>query len=108
MYILFLGVVVNYSVLDIIATLLSTIIVAWIIIKHNILSKKFKDSKSFFYIALAMLFALIDILIHEFVESTPLPFADITSSFAHLAMLFLSVSALLAFYNETHNKKKKR
>jgi drug/metabolite transporter (DMT)-like permease len=95
----------SVSILEIIATLLSAIIIGWIIIQQKVFTRGFKGSKSLFFVALAMLFALFDILVHEFEESTPIPFVAIITSFNHLAMLFLSINALLIIHKEKHKGK---
>lgn len=93
------------SILEIITIVLSAIIIGWIIKEQNIFAKKFRGSRSLFYVSLAMLFGLFDLLLHEFEEITIIPYSDLITSFNHLAMLFLSVTALLIVHREQHKGK---
>jgi len=83
------------AMLEIISIIISVLIITWIIMKRNVLCKSAKTPKIMLSIGLALLFALLDLLIHELEEMYTIPYVNEGTSFLHLFIILLSFNALM-------------
>jgi len=83
------------AMLEMISIIISALIIAWIIMKRNVLCKSAKTPKIMFSISLAMIFALLDLLVHELGEMYIIPYIDGGTAFLHLFIILLSFNALM-------------
>ena len=83
------------AMLEMISIIISALIIAWIIMKRNALCKHAKTPGVLLSVGLAMLFALLDLLIHELGEMYTLPYLDEGTAFIHLFIIILSFNALI-------------
>jgi hypothetical protein len=81
--------------LEMISIIISALIIAWIIMRRNVLCKSAKTPKLMFSIGLAMLFALLDLLVHELSEMYTIPYLEEGTAFLHLFIILLSFNALM-------------
>jgi hypothetical protein len=83
------------AMLEIISIIISALIIAWIIIRRNVLCKSAKNPGVLFSIGLAMLFTLLDLFVHELGEMYTIPYVDEGTAFLHLFIILLSFNALM-------------
>jgi hypothetical protein len=83
------------AMLEITSIIISALIIVWIIMKRKVLCKSAKTPGIMLSISLAMLFALLDLLVHELSEMYTIPYIDGGTALLHLFIIALSFNALM-------------